>query len=335
MSRELFSPSFYENRRPAWREAGVGFDNEQIGAVDALSRIGMYDVELEDLVTISRGPTNLRAIMRQPTKADPTHRLFGVVSPAYALVKPIDVALAWDDSVKKSVESIDALQRGKTLFISTFLKDVDIRGDFVKVYLHLIAPMNGTESLQAFITPLRVICMNTLVAAKKLSTESLRIIHKREPLPLLREWLSSVVERTEARSSLLLELFEAFARESISPARLDYVVQKVYPVAPEPNLNVTAELAQLRQEEWEVVRDSTLRAREGVSQLFNGAGVGQATTAAQGTAWGLFNAVAEWEDYHGLRDRYRTAQRRNALFGPRAKAKQRAFSLLQGMVSVS
>lgn len=78
---------------------------------------------------------------------------------------------------------------------------------------------------------------------------------------------------------------------------------------------VLSQLAAIERENGARLKD-----KEKVYALFHGEGRGSMTQAAKGTAWGLFNAVAEYEDY------YKKARRAESrAFGAGADRKAKAF----------
>src|SRR4051794_40122386 len=118
MAHNLFGERFYSLRRPAWHGLGLVLD-EELGAADAFDRIGAYDVHLEDLTTAGGLPIPHKAIVRD--RVDDQLQVFGVVGPDYHLVSPRDVVTLWDKAVSRPVETIGALGKGETLFVSTKL----------------------------------------------------------------------------------------------------------------------------------------------------------------------------------------------------------------------
>jgi hypothetical protein len=81
------------------------------------------------------------------------------------------------------------------------------------------------------------------------------------------------------------------------------------------------------------------RLRSAGFDLFNGAGTGMSLPAANHTAWGFLQAVTEMEDYRrgspiGGLAFGRTRDSESALFGGRARAKDRAMVEALSMAAV-
>lgn len=326
MSHELFGERFFGYQRmPAWHRLGITIERE-MGAVDALSVIGSYDVELQSLHTGAGIDLPNRAIVRLPTPDDPQSRVFGIVGPEYILMSPLDVCQAWDNSVKSHVETIGSLYTGATLFITTKLPEINVKNESLDNYLLLISPMGGNESAQIRVTPVRPICDNTLIAARRATVELYRVIHDEFAFERLQTWLKGVYERAHKRARLLSEFFNLFASVhlKVQPAKLS--IERVYPYVPPPKEDAPEDVMLRRYRYAEENNASIDRYREAVFDLWDGSGTGMDSPATDHTAWGLYNAVCEWEDYHGLRDAHLESQSAAALFGNRAQAKERMFN---------
>jgi phage/plasmid-like protein (TIGR03299 family) len=328
MSHELFGERFFSYREPAWHGLGLVLDKE-MGALDAFSAIGSYEVGLEALTTVEGLPLEQRAVVRGPTPDDPSKRVFGVVGSDYVLVSPLDLVTIWDDVVTRPVETIGCLQGGSSIFVTTHLPDINVKGDEIKTYMLLVSPMTGLQAIQIRVTPVRVVCQNTLVAAKAASTEVLRIIHDQQAMDRLRVWLSGVMIRAEQKTQALQDLFNIFAGRQLTSSEVTYTIEKVYPMPRGPRPDAPQEILELREKYWEDAVKGMQRSRTAVQELFDGEGTGMSTPSCDGTAWGLYNSIVEWSDYHGRSDRWAEAQMISALFGERAEAKERAFSILQ------
>jgi phage/plasmid-like protein (TIGR03299 family) len=322
MAHNLFGERFYSMRKPAWHGLGLVLDTE-IGAADAFDRIGAYDVHLEDLQTAGGIPIPQKAIVRDRTSDDDQLQVFGVVGPDYNLVSPRDVVSLWDSAVKQPVETIGALGSGETLFVSTKLPTLDVNGDEVENYMLVVSPMTGNDALQIRVTPVRVVCQNTLIASKRASTETYRIVHDTRAKERLTKWLEEVYAKALKRMDDLNASFRAMATTPIDAEARGLVLEQVYtmPALPKQDVIESVYVERMRNYEYQVERMA--RRRGGAIELFEGKGHGLDRAPAAGSAWGLYNAVVEMEDYGGGGAPAAVAE--SALVGDRARAKERAF----------
>lgn len=329
MPANIFGNRFVDNREPAWHRLGQVI-TEPLSAVAAFESMGGYQVNLVPLAlkeTDDFTPPEIevphKAILRSPTEDDPEHRIFGLVSEGYVLITPWHFCQIWDEHVGEAIETIGALQRGETIFISTKLPSFDVRGEQVDNYLVAASPMTGGDAAEARVTPVRPVCQNTLIVGAELATETYRIVHTEGAQTRLASWLSEIHDRALERAEAIKETFSILAAHEVSRYHVGKVLEHTYPKPRKPNQNVPAEVLAGRNKRHEYLLERVGALRQGARDLFNGQGQGSDSEAASGTAWGLYNAVVELEDYR--RGRGPESISRLAMYGDRAKNKARAF----------
>lgn len=329
MPASVFGNRFYSYRVPAWHKLGLVLD-ETRSAVEALEELGDYQVRMEAVQTVTGIPTNFRAILREATTDDPQVRVFGMVGPDYNLVTPREVCEVWDKQVGVSVETLGALHNGETVFISTKLNTISIRGDEIDNYLLASNPMTGGQAARVMVTPVRVVCANTLMAGEQRATESYRIIHDQYVMDRLANWLDGAYHRTIEKAQALEEYFNLLANRYVTAEEVDSLLETAYPEPKHPSRNAPELVMQTRMDFWTQARDKALARREAAKDLFNGKGTGSDSEATKGTAWGAWNAIAEFEGFRRGRQPEVTAY--HTLFGDRAKTMQRTFEKVMSLV---
>lgn len=328
MSHNLFNERFYSLREPAWHGLGMVSD-EELSAQEAFSRITPYSIGLQDLSTPTGLPVPYRAIVRDVTPDDPEQRVFGVVGPEYQLVDPLTVCESYDAAVNQPVETIGCLGYGETLFLTTKLPEINVKGDQVDNYLLVVSPYTGWSAIQIRITPVRVVCQNTLIAAKAASSEVYKVVHDETAQVRLEAWLNGLYGRAVDRAQVMQQAFEMFACYKPSVKGVTSILQKVYPDPKPVRQNAPQEVLDVRMKDYEYYKKSAERSRQAVQELFNGAGTGMDHPAAKGTGWGLYNSVVEWEDYRPTSKKDETARLVNSLFGNRASSKENAYVTIE------
>jgi len=321
VAHNLFGDRFGDARQPAWHSLGQVFA-EEISATTALKRIGKYEVRLAPAEAAGT-PLQKNAILRSPTTDDPETRVFGIVGEDYTLLTPQDVCSIYDEHVGQPIETIGALGFGETFFLSTQLPTLDVRGDEVENYLLISNPMTGLQSAEIRVTPVRVVCQNTLMASDHMATQKLKIIHDNTAKQRMAEWLRETYEFAETTSKVLRDLFELMAKARVKDAEARKLFAAAYPTPKKPNTNAPQAIMEQRIKWWEENVNLMDRRREGAKSLFEGMGTGMDVPAAKGTLWGAYNAVVETEDYRRGRNDDQIGA--SALFGERAMAKKRAF----------
>jgi phage/plasmid-like protein (TIGR03299 family) len=327
VSHDLFSERFYSRRQNAWHGLGH-ISKEEDNAVNAFEKMGAYDVHLEDLVTASGMPIRQKAIIRDAVDGREALPL-GIVGPEYHLVGPRTVCETWDRAVSQPVETLGALGQGETLFLSTRLPSINVKGDEVENYLLLVSPMTGAEAIRVRVTPVRVVCRNTLIAAKSMSSEVYRVIHDENAEKRLEMWLSGLIKLATERAALLNEMFVRFAEFKPTDSAVKRILDTTYPLPPQPRDLAGPETMEIRDNNWEINKATAVRSRAEVLEIWGGKGVGMDVPICRETAWGLYNAVCERSDYGNIRDKQLEARARDTLFGFRANEKERCFEAVQ------
>lgn len=145
----------------------------------------------------------------------------------------------------------------------------------------------------------------------------------------LGDWLSDMYGQLQDRRTLVQDQYQLMAGVRIAEATKDAVLRAAYPEPRRPREDAPAPVVALRTREWERRRDRTLVFREAAARLFAGEGTGMDSLAAEGTMWGLYNAIVELEDYRRGHNRGGQESRiaaQDAMFGYRQEVKTRALN---------
>lgn len=329
MSANIFNERFYSLREPAWH--GLGKVSEQeLGAQEAFGLLTPYDLTMEEVKTVTGLDVGLRAIVREPVPDDPDRVVFGTVGKEYELITPQQICEVFDRAVGAPVETVGALGRGETFFVTTEMPQSKIVGDVVKNFLLVDAPMAGNEALMIRLTPVRTVCQNTLIASRQRTVQSFRIRHDKDAIVRYEEWLGLAYGKAKENLKLLEQFFGAFAKTKVSDAQVADVLSVTYPLPAMPRRDAPTDIYNARIERYEAAIEYQKHSQTLAEELFRGAGQGSTTKAAAGTFWGLYNSVVELEDYRGAGHGGKNSQarQRDALFGWRADNKERCFDAI-------
>lgn len=332
----IFGSRFYSLRQKPWHNLGIVSEDE-ISATDAYNRTQPLTIVLQPLFTTlpsltdpehrpATHETEYNAITRFPTPDDPQYRIFGTVSKSYRLIDPLTFCEVFDEAVQRPVETIGTLGKGETLFVTTKVNTVNIRGDEVENYLLTVSPYTPGRSIEARITPVRVVCQNTLMAGRQASTETYLIRHDENVLDRTKEWFRLMAGTVDEKTNKLTEMFNVMAHTTIPQEYFEQLLGNIYP-DPKKFRSTPEEAVNSRRLQWyEENLQAVKKARSSVTEIFQGRGVGMDTPAVQGTAWGLFNAVVEYEQFRPNRSIQAAAN--DMLFGGRRDACERSYDVL-------
>lgn len=193
---------------------------------------------------------------------------------------------------------------GKTWVQAEFGQPSDINGnDPVNARLLVANSHDGSFSFRTTLSPIRVVCMNTLMAALSHDVR-LSFRHTASSKNNL-EQLKVALKQLDFSFSKLTEFYNAFARRNLNRSEVQQFFESV--------LNIKGKPVEA-QTDTEIARMTRL------IQLFE---QGKGAELSKHTAWSAFNAVTEFTS-HEL-DRDPTKRQEKLFFGQGAELNKRAM----------
>ena len=310
---------------PPWHKLGKILD-KPANAREAIHAAGMgWDVALETVRLYEQNggtrPINgYSAVIRQDTQ-----NVLGIVKGRYVPIQNSD-AFGFFDAVVGGGQAIyhsaGALGLGERVWIMAKLDGairVDGTDDLVEKYLLLSSSHDGTESLTMRMTPVRVVCQNTLEAAIQGTRAAVKIRHT--------ESAPTRVAQAQKALGLAARYYDSLGAE----------IQKLH------SIRLTAEQVKKYVEEvfpvGGVLSTRTENIRETVLQLCK-TGIGNDMKGIEGTLWGAMNGVTEYVSYHrGTRGKTSSERLNNRLeslwFGSGSAINARAWEVAQKFATVA
>ena len=166
---------FYVREAP-WHGLGVRVESA-LNSEDALVMSGLnWNVLQKPIMTTTGNPIpGYRANIR-----DTDNRVLGVVTDRYRVVQNKEAFAFTDALLGEGVryETAGSLQDGKKIWILAKLPDKYItEGDQIDPYLVFSSSHDGSGSIKVAMTPIRVVCQNTLNLAMSTAKRSWSTIH--------------------------------------------------------------------------------------------------------------------------------------------------------------
>lgn len=212
--------------------------------------------------------------------------VLGVVGKDYNIVQNRDAFSFFDSIVGGDgilYETAGALGKGERVFITAKLPDYIRVGkdDLIEKYLFLTTSHDGSGSITAAFTPIRIVCANTLNAAMQSKTNAVRIRHTSNAKDRL-EQAHKVMGISDTLSSSLEAVFNYWTKTRIS----DQEVKKLIQYAMSPGREVLKKLQEGRNEELSVCFNNM------VDSAFEYAmsHPTQQTNTTNGTVFGAYNS---------------------------------------------
>ena len=286
--------AFASLRQPAWHGLGTVFTDEvNTSEMLSLAHLNDWNVRLED-VSIPDGFASDKSYSFV-TRTNPfdrnTNDVLGVVGERYVPLQNEDLFSFGDNLLDGGGrwETAGSIKGGRVVFGSIALTDSitldpNGRADKIDNYLLINTSHDGSIAIQASITPVRVVCANTLnlalsaVNGKKDVKQTFKIRHTQTAegkIAVAREALGLAHKYIDEFSTIANEMIS----KEITKAQFDKIVELAYP-AP-------AKDAKGSQKKYDAKID-----------LLQGIYVGQYNDTISGTAWGAFNALTERLDWY-------------------------------------
>ena len=334
MAHNIFGNRFYGHREEAWH--GLGFvTNGDMTANEVFDKFGRYEfvrrpVEIE--LNGKMQETGDYAIVRTPTFEDKQERSFGYITKQYNIVQPSEVCNLFDDNVSEPVETMGVLGHGEKLFLTWRLPVVDINGDEIKMYGLVAIGYDGKYGANLHVTTIRAVCQNTLNIAVSESNENIgtgRVWSGRHNSKNVGRnlgiWMEHVQAQALQQADIVANLFKRLDEVRVEDDSIAKALfAKVYPMPDALPVNYPVKLINEKQAAIDAKIEQTERDRSLAYELFAGAG-----TAIRPTAFGVLNAVTEYENWAGI---IKKPIEYSVMFGNRSANMNRALSVVTSFV---
>lgn len=246
-------------------------------------------------------------------------RFLGVVQERYQPIQNREVLGIADDLIGEGgakFETLGSLWGGRTCYATVVLPDsLAVRDDLINKYLVLKWSHDGTSGVEGCVTPVRVVCANTVRAAFSAAQASISIRHTVSAMTRIEE-ARRVLKLTNEYYENAGRLFTSMAEKKVDRRFVEAYLKAIFP-DPKEGVKPT----------------KTENRRQAVRELFFGGQAGARMDAVRGTAWGLYNATTQWID-HGRTTRTHNGRSADEarldaiMWGQGAKLRQTAFGLI-------
>lgn len=321
----------YQGETP-WHKLGVRMNGEggRVNVDAALTAANLdWKVSRQDLfLADGRKVDNRSAVVR-----DVDNAVLGTVSDALGLVQNSDAFGVLTPAIEKfgiTIEAAGALGNGARTWMLAKMGEAitPIEGDAINGYFVIVNGHDGTHSYEGVLTPIRVVCQNTLTAA--IGDKAGNITNRVFKVPHTR----LVNDQTDAIAKLVLSLtaalketgktFAALAQRQLTPTEVVSFIESVFPAKLDINGKVESDVIAAR--------------RKTVAELvWSQPGAELAGADAHGaTAWAAYNAVTYYFDHVRTAEAQSAAAVRkaneSALFGGNAEIKLQALRKARQLV---
>jgi len=302
-------PPYPEKRPSPWHNLGIELNHPKT-ARDAIEMAGLN-------YTVVKKPIELITGLKQDayvTVRTDTGEVLGFVNSSYEPIQNIDAFTFFDALVAKNeaiYETAGVLGKGERIWILAKLPgNITVNGnDIVNKYLLLINSHDGSLHIRMKLTPIRVVCNNTLTSALQGAGE-VQFNHTADTERDLEQTVT-MLGLSNSLYEQLEVMFNGMAARKMTDEQLRKYVQELLPDSEESLNNARTE-----------------NIRNSVFQLHDS---GRGANLARGTLWGAFNSVAEYTD-HMMLGENSTTRLNSIWFGRGEQLKLKAFRLAEKML---
>jgi len=279
------SVAFASLRVPGWHNLGTVFQDEvTLGQMLKLAKLNEWNIHLEEVTLPQRSHKTYFAVVRTNPSNRRNKDVLGIVGERYEPLQNEDL-LAWAEYLTSDGrwETAGSIRYGTQVFASLSMDRetvIDPKGvaDKIKNYLLVTTSHDGTWATQAAVTPIRVVCQNTLnfALAKTKQTVKVRHTSKQDEKMILAAQVLGVghnyIDKMEAAMTALYQT-------KVTNAKFDEIVEALYPKPDEESKGAMTK--------WDTKND-----------LLHELWVGPTQAGITGTAYGALQALTEQLDWY-------------------------------------
>jgi len=319
MAHEIETMAYNKERGMPWHGLGVANAGLTTSAEMIVAAGLDWKVKQQPIFTDYNGAT-IAINGKRANVRDTDGAVLGVVGDRYTPIQNDEVMSFADALLDEGAryEAAGSLRGGQIVFTALEIPEkIAIKGDNggTTTYLVVANGHNGLFPLKAMITPIRVVCMNTLNAALGGAKMSFTLRHTAR----LDEKVKEAKRALGIASKVVDEFSEVASRMVAEKVERDEVFRVITTLFP---------LSQKEREDKEVLSD---RAKATLAILNNAENL----DGLRDTKWGLYNAIAEYLDHGvsyrgGVRSTANDARASSVMLdtGFAAKTKREAIAIL-------
>jgi phage/plasmid-like protein (TIGR03299 family) len=286
--------SFASFREPAWHGLGTVFTEEKTTSeMLELANLSNWNVRLEDMPVPAHltSDKNYQYVLRTNPTDNTQTDILGVVGERYHVMQNEDLFSFGDNILDGGGrwETAGSIKGGRVVFGALALEretilDPNGVSDKVKTYLLINTSHDGSIAIQASITPVRVVCANTLnlalgsIKKKNGVKQSFKIRHTQTASGKV-----AIARETLGLANKYMDEFDKMAhamiQHEVNAKSFNDILLAAYP---KPDKDSKGSL-----KKWENKID-----------LVNDIYTGEFNGMIAGNAWGAFNALTERLDWY-------------------------------------
>jgi hypothetical protein len=169
-NQETGNHRFISRTGPAWHELGTVFDKNLVITAEEGVVMAECDYSVKKfpmIINLPTGPiaSDQVALVRVPHTAEGSYHVLGQAGQNFEIIQNMEIGRMLNPLAQEwQVETVGALGEGEQFFICLDAGSVSVAKEEVRQYLLVNNNHDGRRSLTIALTPVRVVCQNTLIA---------------------------------------------------------------------------------------------------------------------------------------------------------------------------
>jgi phage/plasmid-like protein (TIGR03299 family) len=266
---------------------GLGTELKKPATAEEAMKEAQLNFTVEKMPIFFNSPTKklIEIVDKYATVRTDTNKALGIVGSRYEPVQNSQ-AFSFFDSLVGEGEAIyhtaGVLGDGERIWLLAKMPDyIKIKGvngkeDVIEKFVLLTNSHDGSSPTIAKLTPIRVVCNNTLSAALRGTEQEVRIRHTASSEEKLRE-AHKILGLTNQLYTQLGTIFNSFSNKKVTESQTKKFFEEIMPD------NVLAK--------------HNTRTENNRTKLFELYETGMGSEFSKGTVWGLYNAITEYVDH--------------------------------------
>ena len=201
--------------------------------------------------------------------------MFGIVSNRYNIVQNEDAFSFTDSLIGEDVryETAGSLREGRTVWLLAKMPERKILGDKFDPYICFTNSHDGFGAVKVCMTPIRVVCNNTLNLALSTANRMWSTRHIGDIQTKLQEAKLTLLHANDYMNELNVTA-EKLADKKVTEAEMEAIFDAIYPI---------------KEDDSNRKKNNVLDLKENFFRCYNMEDIAQ----FKGTAWGIVNAATD------------------------------------------
>lgn len=237
--------TMFSVREKPWHGLGIVVE-KALSSRDALKQAGLdWHVEQRDLFTTAGKVDGFKANIRSTDDA-----VLGVVTDRYKIVQNEEAFAFTDNLLGEGVkyETAGSLQGGKKVWLLARLpREYIMSGERISPYLVFSNTHDGSGAVRVAVTPIRVVCNNTLNLALNTASRSFSMVHTGDIKGKINE-AKQTLFMADAYMEELGREFERLRNHSLTEKKVKEYIEQLLPIEKDAGFVTAKNIKKLRDD---------------------------------------------------------------------------------------